>query len=132
MGLPLRLLDLALPSTDRPKLRWGQLHGAAASLAVAEAAAARAGCVCAIAESANRADQLAREIAFFAPERVIHRFGDYETLPYDAFSPPQDLIAERLATLFELSQGREQILIVNRCQVAHAASRPASRYAPDA
>ena len=35
------------------------------------------------------------EVAFFAPGLRIAIFPDWETLPYDTFSPHQDLISER-------------------------------------
>ncbi len=44
------------------------------------------------------------EIAFFAPELRCALFPDWETLPYDTFSPHQDLISERLATLWRIQQ----------------------------
>ena len=50
------------------------------------------------------AQRLMHEIAFFAPEVRLTLFPDWETLPYDAFSPHQDLISERLATLWRISQ----------------------------
>ena len=50
------------------------------------------------------AQRLMHEIAFFAPEVRLTLFPDWETLPYDAFSPHQDLISERLATLWAISQ----------------------------
>jgi transcription-repair coupling factor (superfamily II helicase) len=53
---------------------------------------------------ANDAQRLLEEIAFFAPELRCALFPDWETLPYDAFSPHQDLISERLATLWRISQ----------------------------
>jgi len=37
---------------------------------------------------------------------------DWETLPYDSFSPHQDLISERLATLFELQNSQCDVLLV--------------------
>jgi transcription-repair coupling factor (superfamily II helicase) len=33
----------------------------------------------------------------------VHLLPDWETLPYDSFSPHQDLISERLATLYAIS-----------------------------
>ncbi|TAM38271.1 MAG: transcription-repair coupling factor, partial [Burkholderiaceae bacterium] len=53
---------------------------------------------------ANDAQRLMQEIDFFAPELRCALFPDWETLPYDAFSPHQDLISERLATLWRISQ----------------------------
>jgi transcription-repair coupling factor (superfamily II helicase) len=43
-------------------------------------------------------------MAFFAPELRCALFPDWETLPYDQFSPHQDLISERLATLWRIGQ----------------------------
>jgi transcription-repair coupling factor (superfamily II helicase) len=48
------------------------------------------------------AQRLEAELAFFAPELRIAVFPDWETLPYDNFSPHQDLISERLATLWRI------------------------------
>jgi transcription-repair coupling factor (superfamily II helicase) len=50
------------------------------------------------------AQRLIDEMAFFAPDLRCVLFPDWETLPYDAFSPHQDLISERLATLWRISQ----------------------------
>src|SRR5687768_4250191 len=49
--------------------------------------------------------RLEGELQFFAPELRIAVFPDWETLPYDTFSPHQDLISERLATLWRIQQG---------------------------
>jgi len=48
------------------------------------------------------AQRLIDEIAFFAPDLRCALFPDWETLPYDTFSPHQDLISERLATLWRI------------------------------
>ena len=50
------------------------------------------------------AQRLMQEITFFAPDVRVALFPDWETLPYDTFSPHQDLISERLATLWRISQ----------------------------
>ena len=53
---------------------------------------------------ATDAQRLIDEMAFFAPELRCALFPDWETLPYDSFSPHQDLISERLATLWRIQQ----------------------------
>jgi len=60
--------------------------------------------------SAEPADtqRLEQELAFFAPGLRIAVFPDWETLPYDTFSPHEDLISERLATLWRILQARER------------------------
>ena len=60
--------------------------------------------------SAEPADtqRLEQELHFFAPALRIAVFPDWETLPYDTFSPHQDLISERLATLWRIRQAQEK------------------------
>jgi transcription-repair coupling factor (superfamily II helicase) len=57
-----------------------------------------------VTSDATDTQRLMHEIAFFAPEVRLTLFPDWETLPYDSFSPHQDLISERLATLWRISQ----------------------------
>lgn len=57
-----------------------------------------------ITSDAPTAQRLMDEIAFFAPDLRCALFPDWETLPYDTFSPHQDLISERLATLWRIQQ----------------------------
>ncbi|TFZ07983.1 transcription-repair coupling factor [Ramlibacter humi] len=62
--------------------------------------------------SASDAQRLLDELAFFCPDLRCCLFPDWETLPYDTFSPHQDLISERLATLWRISQGEADVVIV--------------------
>jgi transcription-repair coupling factor (superfamily II helicase) len=103
--------ELPLPTPAAPRETWAELHGSAVGLAAAEAARRHPGPVCILATSAAEADRLEREIAFFA-ERPARRFPDYETLPYEAISPPQDLLADRLLCLYRLARGEPETLIV--------------------
>ncbi|MFN3377450.1 MAG: transcription-repair coupling factor, partial [Burkholderiaceae bacterium] len=61
---------------------------------------------------ATDAQRLLDEMAFFAPGLRCALFPDWETLPYDTFSPHQDLISERLATLWRIRQGEADVVIV--------------------
>ena len=61
---------------------------------------------------ANDAQRLLDELAFFAPELRCALFPDWETLPYDSFSPHQDLISERLATLWRILQREADVVLV--------------------
>ncbi len=65
-----------------------------------------------ITASALDAQRLQEEIPFFAPELSTHLLPDWETLPYDTFSPHQDLVSERLATLYQVLNGHCDVLIV--------------------
>ena len=64
-----------------------------------------------ITSSAFEAQRLIEEIPFFAPDLSLHLLPDWETLPYDVFSPHPDLISERLATLYQISQNNFDIVI---------------------
>ncbi|MDR1854116.1 MAG: transcription-repair coupling factor, partial [Azoarcus sp.] len=57
------------------------------------------------------AQRLADEIAWFAPGLRVHVLPDWETLPYDAFSPHQDLISERLSTLYAISRNDADVVL---------------------
>ncbi|MDD2536479.1 MAG: CarD family transcriptional regulator, partial [Macromonas bipunctata] len=57
---------------------------------------------------ANDAQRLLDELPFFAPDLRCALFPDWETLPYDSFSPHQDLISERLATLWRIQQRKAE------------------------
>ncbi|TAH11744.1 MAG: transcription-repair coupling factor [Curvibacter sp.] len=98
---------------DLPKLTTGKRYtlprpaGSADALLLArlgerEKAAGRPMTV--VTANASDAQRLLEEIAFFAPSLRCALFPDWETLPYDTFSPHQDLISERLATLWRISQ----------------------------
>ncbi|MDQ2736310.1 MAG: DEAD/DEAH box helicase, partial [Pseudomonadota bacterium] len=56
--------------------------------------------------------RLVEELAFFAPELRIAAFPDWETLPYDTFSPHEDLISERLATLWKMGRGDVDVVLM--------------------
>ena len=50
------------------------------------------------------AQRLLEELPYFAPELTVNLLPDWETLPYDQFSPHPDLISERLTTLYQITQ----------------------------
>jgi len=79
-------------------------------LGTREAAAGRR--IAIVTSDANDAQRLLEEIAFFAPDLRCALFPDWETLPYDTFSPHQDLISERLAALWRISQGEADVVLV--------------------
>jgi len=64
---------------------------------------------CAHAQDAQR---LLEEIPAFAPTLKTLLLPDWEILPYDHFSPHQDLVSERLATLYELLNGSCDVVLV--------------------
>ncbi|SFM45951.1 transcription-repair coupling factor [Variovorax sp. OV329] len=94
-----------------------------ARLAEREKAAGRATAV--FTADANDAQRLIDEMRFFAPELRCALFPDWETLPYDSFSPHQDLISERLATLWRISQKEADVVLVPATTALYRLAPPA-------
>ena len=93
------------------------VHGSADAYALAQAAAAlkaEGRMLAIVVANATDAQRLLAEIPWFGGEPALscHLLPDWETLPYDAFSPHQDLVSERLATLHEIRSGQCDVLIV--------------------
>ena len=62
--------------------------------------------------SASDAQRLLREIPWFAADLRVRLLPDWETLPYDGFSPHHDLVSERLATLYDVMRSNCDVLLV--------------------
>ena len=71
------------------------------------------------------AQRLLDELLFFAPDARCVLFPDWETLPYDTFSPHQDLISERLASLWRISQGEADAVLVPAATALYRLAPPA-------
>jgi len=92
-----------LPTGARPRVLWRGLAGGAAALYLARAASQLGRPLLVIARDAAEVARLEDELRFFAPAGLpVLAFPDYETLPYDQFSPHPDIISQRLRTLSRL------------------------------
>lgn len=65
-----------------------------------------------VCDSQENAQRITEEIRFFIPEKAIGFFPDWETLPYEPFSPHQDLISDRLLCLYEATTGKLDAIVV--------------------
>ncbi len=109
-----RLLPgLAALSFPRPgaRLQLPTLAGSSDALAIAELAT-RGRMLNVITANPLDATRLMEEIAWLSPGLRIHQLPDWETLPYDSFSPHQDLVSERLATLYAVNRGEADIVLI--------------------
>ena len=95
------------------------VHGSADAYVLAQAAAelkSQQRMMAIVVANATDAQRLLAEIPWFGNKEQAalrcHLLPDWETLPYDAFSPHQDLVSERLATLYEVQNGQCDVLIV--------------------
>jgi len=93
---------------------WGKLYGSAIGLVLARVANEHPGLLLVMTENTHSAQQLLIQLEFFLADSDIPllQFPDWETLPYDVFSPHQDIISERLETLYRLPGLQKGILIV--------------------
>ena len=92
----------------------GRLIGASAALAAAELSTRADGPLLVLADDPRHADQLEAEIRFFAGDTVdVQHFVEWETLPWDSFSPHQDIISERLSVLATLQNLRSGIVVAS-------------------
>ncbi|HWG31298.1 MAG TPA: transcription-repair coupling factor [Steroidobacteraceae bacterium] len=107
------MLDPPVPTSSARRIRWHQLYGSAAALALADATRADQRLYVVIADAARELERLTAELRFFAGDGLpLLTLPDWEILPYDLFSPHPDIISERLLTLFELPRARHGCLIV--------------------
>jgi len=100
------------------KKRYCGLAGSAAALALSRLAvesrplAGEQRAIAVFTANALDARRLLEEIAWFAPQLRSCLLPDWETLPYDNFSPHHDLVSERLATLYRIQRGDFDIVVV--------------------
>jgi len=104
------------PVSTRPgnKQYWGQLHGSAQALAILQGAYQTQGFSLVITADTSSALRIESELEFYneQPEFKVLHLADWETLPYDTISPHQDIISDRLKTLYQLPQTQQGILVV--------------------
>jgi transcription-repair coupling factor (superfamily II helicase) len=79
--------------------------------------------LCVITAEAREANRLLEEMRHlseaFELNLTIAYLPDWETLPYDHFSPHPDLISERLLTCHQLGHGECDVLLVSASTAAH-------------
>ncbi|MDF7681077.1 transcription-repair coupling factor [Enterobacteriaceae bacterium ESL0689] len=100
-----------LPVKAGDQRQLGELTGAACATLVTEITERHPGPVVLIAPDMQNSLRLYDEIRQFTDSTVI-KLADWETLPYDSFSPHQDIISSRLATLYQLPSRQQGVLIV--------------------
>ncbi|MEM9257076.1 MAG: transcription-repair coupling factor [Pseudomonadota bacterium] len=100
------------PGQSGSRTALGPVYGSADACAIAQLAGPGKLLMVITADS-SKALNLEREIPFFLDQPLpVLTFPDWETLPYDNFSPHQDIISARLATLYQLPRATEGILLV--------------------
>ncbi|MGI5309722.1 transcription-repair coupling factor [Rheinheimera sp. WS51] len=100
--------------SSKDQLNWGNLHGASLPLAIASLAKSQPDFYLVVVPDTPTALRLEQELQVFHDESQtpILTLPDWETLPYDVFSPHQDIISQRLKTLYQLPRLKQAIVIV--------------------
>lgn len=101
----------SLPKRAGDLRRLGQLFGSACAVECAEIVERHNGPVMLIAPDMQNALRLRDEIQQFTDQRVT-TLSDWETLPYDGFSPHQDIISARLSSLYHLPTMAHGVIIL--------------------
>ena len=114
------LLQPPLPKHAEDHQHWGQLYGSASSLALTKIAQMLSAPLLLLTTDMASANEYYNQLKFFKSEGLeIMIFPDWETLPYDIFSPHEDIISARLGILSRLPQLQRGILIVPMRTLMH-------------
>ncbi|CND10917.1 transcription-repair coupling factor [Yersinia pseudotuberculosis] len=101
----------SLPERRGDTRQLGQLTGSACAVECAEIIERHDGPVMLITPDMQTALRLRDEIQQFSPQSVS-TLSDWETLPYDSFSPHQDIISARLSCLYHLPAMKRGVIIL--------------------
>ncbi|CCN35018.1 transcription-repair coupling factor [Vibrio nigripulchritudo SO65] len=105
------LLSLAQPGGAGDKKHVGNLKGSALSVAIAQLSEQHSGHTLLVVPDPQLALKLTAEVEQFT-QQPVHMFPDWETLPYDNFSPHQDIISDRISTLYQLPTQSSGITVI--------------------
>ncbi|MCZ2319925.1 transcription-repair coupling factor [Neisseria meningitidis] len=95
----------------REKSRWPNLSQGSLPLALARYLPHKQLKVV-LTQDAEQALRLQTAWRFFRPHDTAVFLPDWETLPYERFSPHQDLVSERLSALWQIKSGAADVLFV--------------------
>src|SRR5690606_16817838 len=122
--LPATLLSALPRASAGQRVELPTLAGSADALAIAQLGG-REGMLLVITADPIDAQRLQDEVAWLAPQLRLHLLPDWETLPYDSFSPHQDLISERLSSLYAISRGETDVVLVPASTALYRMAPPA-------
>src|SRR5437588_157701 len=108
-------------STAGQNTVWGKLSGSSPALAAVQFAKNLQSPLLIITEDIHQTQQMINDLRFFSKDAAIPilQFPDWETLPYDPFSPHSDIISQRLTTLYQLTTLQKGIVVTALSTVMH-------------
>ena len=106
-------LKASLPNKKQPIKHWGQLYGCARGLIINDAVHQHDGLVVVLTADSLSSTITYNETKFFNQnETEFLSFPEWETLPYDIFSPHEDIVSDRITTLHRLPQITHGVLVL--------------------
>ena len=107
-----KFLNFSIPTEPNQRLRFSNLQQDSLALALNQIADSYEGTILIVTPDNLMANRLEAALKFFSPQLTVINFPGWETLPYDHFSPHQDIISQRLSTLAQLYDVKRAILLV--------------------
>ncbi|MCC4263903.1 transcription-repair coupling factor [Oceanimonas baumannii] len=107
------MIDISSP-VPKPRASLGGLIGSSLALAIAGQVKKHSQRVLLVVPDTPTALRLEQEVAYLLADDAlpVQLLPDWETLPFDQFSPHQDIISQRLETLYGLPELNRGLLIV--------------------
>ncbi|QDA56439.1 transcription-repair coupling factor [Thermomonas aquatica] len=116
LSMPALPLNVPLPRSGQSRAYWrAPASTSALAAAIASAAAQHAAPLLVVARDNHAAHQLEADLHTLLGADAalpVLTFPDWETLPYDRFSPHPDIVSQRLATLARLPDLKRGIVVV--------------------
>jgi len=117
--------NFPLPKGPGDIRRLGQVLGSATGLLTQQIAHHHKGLMLLICQDMESAERLQQEVRFYSGNQLpVRLLPDWEILPYDNFSPHQDIISTRIQTLYQLPDQRQGVLILSASTLMHRLPPP--------
>ncbi len=114
------LFSNPIPRGPGDQKRLGQVIGSATGLLIEQISRQHSGMILLISQDMESAERLLQEVRFFCGDTLpASLLPDWETLPYDSFSPHQDIISNRIQTLHQLPDQQRGVLVVPASTLLH-------------
>ena len=107
------LFPFSLPKLTGHRSDWGYLNLTEQAWCISQLLAQHHGLIVCLCQDSAQAQTLTEQLTIFcSPDQAIIHLPEWETLPYDRFSPHQDIIANRLSSLYQLPQLQQGCLVI--------------------
>jgi transcription-repair coupling factor (superfamily II helicase) len=94
------------------------------AVCIAEGARAHTGLVLVVTRDTHSAAALENDLRILASDLPLLHFPDWETLPYDIFSPHLDIVSQRVSALYRMPSLKKGVLVVPVASLMQRVSPP--------